>query len=81
MAERRCKRVGIFVGDGLARTVGAGHHQNFRRAKCEQKMVQRSVRKHHAEFAAAGRDARKMRFRGGQHDWARSGREQRFGVG
>ena len=48
------------IRDRLARAIGAGHHQDVRRARGEQQMMQRRVGQHHAELALSGRDTRQL---------------------
>ena len=47
------QRIGIFIGNRLARTIRAGHHQHFGSARREEQMMQRRVRQHHAEFVVS----------------------------
>ncbi len=57
-------RVVVLIGDRLARTIRAGHHQNFGRARGEQQMVQRRVRQHHAQIVIFRGDAGQNHFAG-----------------
>ena len=44
------QRVVVLISDGFARTIRAGHHQNFGGAGRKEQVMQRSVWQHHAEF-------------------------------
>ena len=54
---RRASASSSSIGDRLAGTVRAGHHQHFGSARGEQQMVQRRVGQHDAEFVVVGRDS------------------------
>ena len=66
MPASRSRASSILVGDRLARSIGAGHHQHVRRAGREQQMVQRRVGQHHAR-------ARRCRARRSSEVDARAG--------
>ena len=80
-AGQAVEGVPIVIGDRLAGAVGAGHHQNFGRARREQQMVQRCVGQHHAELVIVGSDAGQLNLGGSEHDRPRHGREQRLALG
>src|ERR1700733_12496755 len=70
----------VFVRNRFVRAICARHHQRFRRARCEEKMMQRRVGQHYAEFAVSWSGADEFNLRRGEHNRPRSGHHQFFGL-
>ena len=75
------QRFDIVEGNRFARTVRARHHQHFRRARCEEQMMKRRIRQHHAEFVIVGRHAGRFDFAGAITMGRAGGRQKRFRFG
>ena len=75
------QRVFVLVGDRLARTIRAGHHQNFGRACGKQQMMQRRVGQHHAELVIFRRNSRQFGLRRREDDGPGDGFHQGFRLG
>ena len=80
MSGKTRQRVLVFIRNGLARAIGAGHHQRFRRAGVEKQVMQRSIGQHYAEFVVLGRDAIELNLRAGKNDRTGDGQQQRLGF-
>ncbi len=72
--------VSLGVGNRLARAVGAGHDEDFRRAGGEKQMVQGRVWQHHAELVVIGRNTGQLQLRRSKHDGAGNRGQQRLDL-
>ena len=83
-SRKSVKRLFIFISDGFTRSIGARHHQRFRRTRRKQQMMQWSVRQHHSEIVVIGSNPCSnlagFRFRWRQHDGSRCRSQQPLRV-
>ena len=72
------QRVVVFIGDGLAGAIRAGHDQNLGGAGGKQQMMQRRVGQHHAKLIIFRRDSGQFDFRARENDGTGGGLHQGF---
>ena len=70
----------VLVGDRLAGTVRAGHHEAFGTTRFKQQIVEWGVRQHESELTVAGSNTRQFYLRRREHDGPGNGCEQGLGF-